>query len=165
MVYVTDIVNFVEERTTELDKVGLLHTRDMTLPADEVWVKIDGDHGGDLFKMTMQILHTSSPNSKSNTVVISSFQARDNIDNLKISMDKISSSLGALQIAIWNDKHIVLFLTGDYKFLCDTYGLQGAAATYPCLWCSVTKEEMQISEKAKAAPSRTIEDIKEDFTN
>ena len=36
-----------------------------------------------------------------------------------------------------------------YEFLCNVYGLSGAAGTYPCLWCYTTKSKMQTPHKSQ----------------
>ena len=51
MVYVHDVCEFVHKRLDDLDDAGQLHWRNATIPPDEVWVKIGGDHGGGSFKV------------------------------------------------------------------------------------------------------------------
>ena len=51
MVYVHDVCEFVHKRLDDLDEAGQLHWRNATIPPDEVWVKIGGDHGGGSFKV------------------------------------------------------------------------------------------------------------------
>ena len=69
---------------------------------------------------------------------------KDTYDNLKTFLDSgLLEDLKRLQIHSWKGKTIKLFLNGDYLFVSCIYGLSGAKGTYPCLWCTVKKDEMQ----------------------
>ena len=41
-----------------------------TIPDDEIWIKTGGDHGGDSFKLVLEVANTENPNSKENTFLI-----------------------------------------------------------------------------------------------
>ena len=58
-----------------------------------------------------------------------------------------------------------MFMFGDYDFLCQMYGLSGASGKHPCLWCTVTSEEMQLppAQRTAAAIERTLESMKNDL--
>ena len=159
LVYIPDLCGFVFDHLNALNSEGLFHTRDLTLPSDEVWIKLGGDHGGDIFKVTLQVLNKSSPNSKDNTIVIMALQGKDTVENVQMSFEKIESEIKKLQNASWNNKKIRLFLCGDYQFLCCVYGIQGATSSFPCLWCNVPKSDIQAESKAKSAQLRTLHDM------
>ena len=44
---------------------------------NEIHLKIGGDHGGDSFKMSLQVTNIDNPNQKDNTVVFSIFEEKD----------------------------------------------------------------------------------------
>ena len=53
---IKDFTELVTQLLDEYDKGGKL-TWHNTIPEDEVWVKVGGDHGGGSFKLTLQIGH------------------------------------------------------------------------------------------------------------
>ena len=53
---------------------------------NEIHVKIGGDHGGGSFKMSYQVANTNNPNSKENTIIFSTFEAKDYRVNLKVGL-------------------------------------------------------------------------------
>ena len=69
--------------------------------SNETYIKIGGDHGGGSFKMSYQICNMNNPNSKSNTVVFSVFEAKDRRGNLKIGLSRYKAEIGELQMTIW----------------------------------------------------------------
>ena len=51
---------------------------------------------------------------------------------------------------------------GDYAFLSYMYGLSGANAVYPCLWCLCSKDEMHVSKFLReTSEKRTLENLNE----
>lgn len=56
-----------------------------------------------------------------------------------------------------------MFLFGDYEFLTKVYGLSGAAAIHPCLWCKVTQTGMQPNPAQQLqVDGRTLDGIRKD---
>ena len=55
---------------------------------------------------------------------------------------------------------------GDYDFLCQMYGLSGASGKHPCLWCTVTSQQMQLppSQRTVEVEERTLESLESDHT-
>ena len=159
IVHIPELCSFVFNHLDALNAEGLFHTRDLTLPSDEVWIKLGGDHGGDIFKVTLQVLNTSSPNSKDNTIVIMALQGKDTVENVKKTFEKVENEIIKLQNASWNNKTIRLFLCGDYQFLCSVYGIQGATSSFPCLWCYIPKTDIQKESTAKNVKSRTLSEM------
>ena len=56
------------------------------IPEDEVHIKLGGDAGGGSFKMAFQIANLDKPNSKTNTIVFTMFQAKDSWAILKTAL-------------------------------------------------------------------------------
>ncbi|XP_035680009.1 uncharacterized protein LOC118418271 [Branchiostoma floridae] len=130
------------------------------IPQDEIWVKVGGDHGGGSFKLTFQLLNRDHPNSRQNTAVFSIFEAKDSRENLMLAIGRYAQELGDLQGSKWRAKdgkeHTMrVFGTGDYAFLCLWYGLSGASAVHPCLWCDITKMEMNNPESEDRSVNTT----------
>ena len=72
---------------------GCLTWHDGAIPADEIWLKVGGDKGGNSFKLAVQVVNTTHPNSQNNTIVICCFEASDSVANLKhvqSLMDQVS---------------------------------------------------------------------------
>ena len=118
-----------------------------TIPRDEIWVKIGGDHGKNSLKFTLQIANTDRPNARQNTIVIALAAVRDTHENIiRFLEGGLGDELVALQSHSWNGKAIKVFLNGDYDFLCKMYGLSGPQGTYPCLWCLMPRPDMNNPE-------------------
>ena len=114
-----------------------------TIPNNEIWVKIGGDHGKNSLKFTLQIANIERPNARQNTVVIAIAAVRDSHENIvRFLKGGLEDELTALQSHAWRDKTIKVFLNGDYDFLCKMYGLSGPQGTYPCLWCLMPRRDM-----------------------
>ncbi|XP_078600313.1 uncharacterized protein LOC144875275 [Branchiostoma floridae x Branchiostoma japonicum] len=141
------------------------------IPQDEIWVKVGGDHGGGSFKLTFQLLNRDHPNSRQNTVVFSIFEAKDSRENLMLAIGRYAQELGDLQGSKWRAKdgkeHTMrVFGTGDYAFLCLWYGLSGASAVHPCLWCDITKMEMnnpESEDRRLSIPPRTLATLQQHY--
>ena len=49
---------------------------------------------------------------------------------------------------------------GDYAFLCAMYGLSGASAVHPCLWCLCTEANLQLPPNLQG---KTVENLNEHY--
>ena len=105
--------------------------------------------------MNFQVVNTLTPNAVHNTCVFSCFEGGDSITNLHVSLDRYKDNVHDLMGMMWkyvlyhlfvhseqlltlhclDTTRCVLFLCGDYEFLCRLYGLSGASGRHPCLWC------------------------------
>ena len=130
------------------------------IPENEIWVKFGGDHGKESFKLTLQVVNVEKPNSKTNTVVLAMAYVKDSYDNLSFIMSDIRYKLEDLSKLEWDGKTIKVFAFGDYDFYCKIFGLSGAQGTHPCLWCNISKKQIQSDQYHKSEP-RTLESIKE----
>ena len=72
-----NLPSFVTELLDQYEEEGLLTWQQNTIPHDEIWVKVGGDHGGESFKLMLQIANTSMPNSKNNTFLLLTIDAKD----------------------------------------------------------------------------------------
>ena len=68
---------------------------------EEIHIKVGGDHGGKMFKMSYQCCNTLHPNSRSNTVVFSLFEAKDHRMNLNIGLLRFQTQIDLLQTLQW----------------------------------------------------------------
>ena len=141
---------------------GTLTWRDGSIPEDEVWVKVGGDHGGESFKLCFQIVNTASPNSLANTIPFLVFGAKDSPSNLQTTLEPYYAQFQQLSTTEWNGKRIRLTVFGDYEFLTKSYGLSGSSGRRPCLFCLSTKDEFQTPLTPEVQP-RSLDQLKEDF--
>ena len=68
---------------------------------NEINLKIDGDNGGDSFKMSFQVANVVNPNHKDNTVVFSIFEAKDYRVNIKLALERFKIQIKELQESTW----------------------------------------------------------------
>ena len=54
----------------QYDKEGKLTLHNDTIPQDEIWINVGGDHGGGSFKLRLQIANIANPNLKHNTCLL-----------------------------------------------------------------------------------------------
>ena len=92
------------------------------------------------------------------------FEAKDFYTNLAIIAKLFHEDIKNLKQMVWNGKRIRVYAFGDYAFLCEVYGLSGAASKFPCLWCTCSNQEIQEPRSDRPEqPLRTIKSIKENF--
>ena len=159
VVDVTDLSTFVMKRVNNYrDEDKLVWKEGM--PQNEVWIKFGGDHGGNSFKLCLQVCNVEKPNAKENTVSICCMPAKDLYPNLESLASLYSEQISKLQEAHWNNKKIRVFLFGDYAFLASLYGISGARGKHFCLWCHLKYEDIQVPldtrGKAKKRKLRTM---------
>ena len=86
-------------------KKNLLTWRDGSIPGDEIWVKIGGDHGKNSLKFTLQVANTAKPNTRHNTLVIAIAAVRDSHENMVRFLEgELGSDIKALQSHSWRNK-------------------------------------------------------------
>ncbi|XP_065665062.1 uncharacterized protein LOC105850185 isoform X2 [Hydra vulgaris] len=132
---------------------------------DEIHIKIGGDHGGGSFKMSYQIVNQDQPNSKSNSIVLSTFEARDYRTNLKVGLSRYTLQVDEIQKMIWQNHNVRVFIFGDYDFLCSVYGITGASGRHCCLFCDITKESIQLApiSRENGVSQRSLKSLNIDF--
>ena len=111
----------------------------------ELWVKFGADKGENSTKLVFEIFNSSSPNSVKNTQLISFFEGPDTNENIRLFFGKFKSEFEALTEIELNGNHVPVrkFIFGDYHWLCDQFGHQGASSAFPCLFCHVTLEDLR----------------------
>ena len=57
------------------------------IPSTELWLKLGGDKGRGSFKLNLQLVNTSNPNSMKRTTLLSVFKAGDSTTNLHTALD------------------------------------------------------------------------------
>ncbi|CAH1240842.1 Hypp6116 [Branchiostoma lanceolatum] len=120
----------------------------------ELWIKVLGDHGGGSFKVAFQVLNKDSPNSKSNTVVFSIFNAKDSMENLATGMGRFSKEIAELQgrecILCYQMVELFGSVSADYALL--TGKGEGAVKALAMLQANLHKlEALQMEGKENAA--------------
>ena len=102
---IRDLPRFVDSLLDSYDEQNLLTWREGSIPQDEIWVKIGGNHGKNSLKFTLQIANTTKPNARNNTVVIAIVSVRDTHDNMvRFLAGGLASDLKALQSHSWKNK-------------------------------------------------------------
>ena len=88
---------------------------------------------------------------------------KDSHSNLKKVLKPYKKQIKDLQNTQWQGKQIRVFLFGDYDFLLKIYGLSGAQAVHPCLWCTASKQQTQRSATQQLdLPKRSLDSIRKD---
>ncbi|XP_066300278.1 uncharacterized protein [Branchiostoma lanceolatum] len=128
-------------------EAGTLTWHGDAIPANEVWVKVGGDHGGGSFKFLFEVLNKARPNAIDNSVVVCVFEAKDSRENLQLALSRFSKEIQEIQQEMWRcdglEYSIKLLSVGDYAYLGMIYGISGANGNRPCLWCDITQEDMK----------------------
>ena len=70
VVSILDLPTFVSALLNQYQEKEKLTWHNQTIPDDEIWIKTGGDHGGDSFKLVLEVANTENPNSKENTFLI-----------------------------------------------------------------------------------------------
>ena len=164
MAYIENIGQFVSEVLDKYEESNLLDWHGGEIPNNEIWIKIGADHGGGSFKVMLQVANLKHPNSKHNTFLLCIVNRKDSPENLQEVLRPYKEQVSALQNMQWKGKNIRLFLFGDYDFLLKLYGLSGAQAVHPCLWCTASKVQLQRSpDERPEVEQRTTNNIKRDY--
>ena len=161
--YIYNIVGYVLKYLDELDENGLLY--DGHIAESEIHLKVGGDHGGGSFKMSFQIANVENPNKPENSVVFSVMEAKDYKSNLRLCLERFRRQVEKFSQVTWKGRKIVVFLFGDYEFLCAMYGLSGDAGKFPCLWCTYSTDEIQHPEpqRGNASEYRSLDTLNRDL--
>ncbi|GFO10254.1 amine oxidase [Plakobranchus ocellatus] len=143
---IENLPSFVTKTLNKMNENGELHWHGTSIPNDEIWVKVGDDHGKDSFKIALSICNVSKPNSKHNTHLIAMAKVQDTTRNIQTVMEDLKSQIDVLNILKWCNKTMKVFVFGDYWFLCKLCDISGPSGLYPCLWCHVSREGMQLGE-------------------
>ena len=158
--FVTNLLDSYEEKE-ELIWPG-------SIPKDEIWLKIGGDHGGGSFKLALQLANIKNPNSSMSTHLIQLLECKDSVHNLQRVLCPMNEQIKALESLTWKNKRIRVILCGDYDFELKMFGISGAQSSFPCLWCQASREEIQmqpIDRERLNIPSRSLASLRRDNKN
>ena len=156
-----DVVDLIHHYLAQHQAARSLCWHDGALPADEIWVKIGGDRGGGSFKFSFQLANVKSPNAKQNIIPFLVFAAPDSPGNLSTTLTPYAEQVARLAATPWEGKKVQLIFFGDYELICACYGLSGASGVHRCLFCQITKKDMQ--RPVEAAPARSLDSLEQDF--
>ncbi|CAH1266636.1 Hypp3462 [Branchiostoma lanceolatum] len=118
--------------------------------------------------MAFQPLNKLRPNSKSNTIVCSVFEVKDNRENVTTGTKRYAEEIKELQVTKWKSPDdtsysIRVFAASDYALLSLWYGISGACGVHPCLWCEETKTGIrQPKSERQTCPKRTLDSLHSD---
>ena len=119
--YIYNIVGHVLKRLK-----CLADNKQLIQQKQNIHIKIGGDHGGNSFKMGYQVGNVMHPNRKENTVIFCLFEGKDTRSNLRTCLARYRTQIEMLGKVKYDQQNILVFLYGDYEFLCIMYGLSGA---------------------------------------
>ena len=71
------------------------------IPTSEIWIKLGGDKGHGSFKLNMQVINTSHPNSIKNTTVLAVYKASDTPTNLRTALNQYQTHVEEMQGMSW----------------------------------------------------------------
>ena len=157
---VKGLSKFTVDLLDKYEENGMLTWHKNTIPDDQIWLKIGGDHGKHSFKMTLQVANLEKPNAQQNTFVIALSSIRDSHENIERFLNGgLGDEIAALSSLTWRNKKIVVFDNGDYEYLCKIYGLSRPQGTYPCLWCLATIKQIRENTVSPTPKHRNLQSL------
>ncbi|GFN88462.1 amine oxidase [Plakobranchus ocellatus] len=115
-VFIENFQYYLFHLLDQYSKLKILSRHGGSIPEDEIWIKIGGDHGQGSLKVTLQVLNIDKPNSKFHTSVIAIAQVPDNVHNFQSPVYRFKEQIKTLNVATWNGRKICIFLCGDCHF-------------------------------------------------
>ena len=133
------------------------------IPSNEVWVKVGGDHGGDSFKVILQIANLLKLNSKQYFSTLHCQLQRQPAESqnsaTSIQRADIQNALNGME-----GKNITCLPLWRLQFSPETVQIVGAQAVHPCLWCTAAKKQLQKAPHEQPhISSRMLQNIKRDY--
>ncbi|XP_033646390.1 uncharacterized protein LOC117305619 [Asterias rubens] len=156
------VLSIITDFFFNLNRTNSLTWHNGVIPDNEIWVKFGGDKGGSSFKMAFQIINVVHPNSLKNTVTCACFCGDDSYYNLMKTLPRVIDQISDLANLEWRGHKFRLFSFGDYAFLTKLYGVCSSNARYCCIYCRISKSNMQrpLCER-QASFRRSLQSIKE----
>ena len=77
VVSISDLPTFVSTLLNQYQEKENLTWHNQSIPDDEIWIKIGGDHRGYSFKLILEVANVDNPNSKENTFLILIVECKD----------------------------------------------------------------------------------------
>ncbi|XP_074661132.1 uncharacterized protein LOC141913866 [Tubulanus polymorphus] len=108
--------------------------------------------------MLFSIINGHSPNSPDSTDLLGYFEAIDSPENLEIVFGKFRDEFDTISyVSIEFKQHPVrIFFIGDIHYLCSMMGHQGCSASFPCLWCYITLDDLRNKKGLPHSPKNVI---------
>ena len=160
MVSIPDLVGMVHHYLDGFQATNQLFWHDGAISDSEIWLKIRGDHGGNSFKMSLQIVNVKHPNAVRNVIPFVVFEGKDTPVNLSTALQPFVTEIEKLRQTTWEGRQIRLMLFGDYELQTTLYGLSGSSGAHPCLHCTITRTDMQLGGATAAV--RTLASMQAD---
>jgi hypothetical protein len=149
--YIRDLTQLVPEILDKYHSKGMLDGQE-SVPLDEVWIKIGGDHGGSTFKVMLQVANLEKPNSKLNTFLLMIANCKDNRANLKQLLEAYGKQIDRLQKMTLRGRTIRVFVFGDYDFLLKVYECRDHKACTPAFGARQPKPKHSDLQKNSKPP-------------
>ena len=137
------------------------------------WLYFSGDKGGDHMKYHFEIVNGMGSGAVESVHLYCMFEANDTVENMQKVWSFYHAQVEEMQKEgyVLCGKFVYVFLGGDYHFLDDNLGHQGASATYPSCIDYVQLNDLQnhggkphTPEDCSHVVRRTIKQIKLDYT-
>ncbi|XP_072177060.1 uncharacterized protein [Diadema setosum] len=147
----------------QYDQLNELTWHEGQLPADEVWIKVEGDKGGggkctSPEQSAEHTNHSRLPRGRLNIQHRYSPQTDAAPDGGLGFIDKEASIKSMFTV---QQKKVRLFMFGDYEFLTRMYGLTGPNGRHCYLYCTSTKQGMAAYPSERQSTSlRTMNSLK-----
>ena len=108
--HIDDISQFVKNLLAHVKENNKLSRNNKKTSEDEIWVKIGGDHGGDSFKLMLQIANVENSHSRKSTFLITIVNCKDTPLNIRRVLNRYKTQVTQLQEMNWNGKKVACFL-------------------------------------------------------
>ena len=89
---------------------------DGSVPEDEFWVKVGGDHGDHSFKFSFHLVNVMHPNSLHNTIPFFVCASKDSPSNLSTAFQLYTEQIQTFKTTKCKGKQIKISLFGDHHF-------------------------------------------------
>ena len=166
--YATNVKQLIELR---LQRLSLQHKLRFGGPFnDKVWLCLLGDKGNNTTKVGVTIGNVLDSNSPSNITTIGIYEGTDDLKTLREAFQPaLFNQVNALRTVKFPfegqivTKEVVLFMTGDYMFLCAMLGHIGPHAAFPCPLCQVANTNLKNNMESAARDLESMEKAAQEY--
>ena len=95
--YIENIPDFVKSVLDQYDQNNIQTWRNGTIPFNEIWIKVGGDHGGGSFKTMLQVA-----NSRKTMFLVFIINCKDSQQNLRKILHPYKKQIADLQKTAMN---------------------------------------------------------------
>ena len=109
------------------------------------WILLSGDKGGKFMKYHLVIVNSNQARSVDNLHIYCLFEAQDSVENMQKVWCPYHHQIKQMYDKDYTicGKGVIVFLGGDYHFLYDQLGHQGAAPSFPSAFDKVRQSHLQ----------------------